>query len=257
MRAIEHVEITFRQGKRDRVADGRTRKCGIGCIGHHPENRKYADDGKAVPQQKHPLAAPFVRKPTARNVSWSGQRRTYGHVKQGIGLWHTRCTCQKIERSELRCIIDHRQTRSDTEQRDKQTADIAGILKAFDKWIFRSRAGGFHRLKNRAFRKFEPHIQRYSKQQDRCQKWNAPTPSFKRFGAHRLTGDKDHDNRKQKPASDRCLDPTGILAAFSVGRMFGNIDRCAAIFAAQCQPLKTAHQQQETCGPNTCGLERR
>ena len=62
---------------------------------------------------------------------------------------------------------------------------------------------------------------------------------------HRILDDQDDDQRQEQAERRRGLDPGRVEAAPVVGRMFGDIGRRAAIFAAQRETLQHAQRDQD------------
>ena len=58
-------------------------------------------------------------------------------------------------------------------------------------------------------------------------------------------GDDDHQQRGEQAEGGRGLDPAGRCAALVVGRVLGDVDRRAAIFAAERDALQDAQEDQQ------------
>jgi hypothetical protein len=91
------------------------------------------------------------------------------------------------------------------------------------------------------------------------EKWNAPSPGVEsRAGHGRLCG-QDHQQRDEKSHHGRDLNDAGVEAAAVVGNVFGHVDGCASVFAAESHTLQHANQNQhdgrEPAGRGECGQQ--
>src|SRR5262249_21161678 len=83
-------------------------------------------------------------------------------------------------------------------------------------------------------------------QEERDQKWNAPTPLGERLGIEQVesTG-PDHEQGEKKTKRGGCLNPTLRVAALTRTRMFCNINPCPTAFTAPGQALQQAQGDQK------------
>jgi hypothetical protein len=96
-----------------------------------------------------------------------------------------------------------------------------------------------------------------SKQDEAEQEGDTPAPAREIVLGHESVGGDDHADAEQEAARDAGMDEAGVETALPLRRMFGDVDRRAAIFAAQRQPLRHAQQdQQQGCGDPDRGIGR-
>ncbi len=102
----------------------------------------------------------------------------------------------------------------------------------------------------RALAQLDPHPDRDGEQDDRQQEGNPPAPGAERFLAQPAAGREDDQQRGQQAERGGGLDPAGRRAALVVGGMLGDVDRRAAIFAAQRRALADAQEDEQDRGKN-------
>ena len=97
----------------------------------------------------------------------------------------------------------------------------------------------------RAFGELDAHPHRDREQDDRDQERDAPAPGGEGVLAERGAGGEDDQQRGEQAERGRRLDPAGRRAALVGRRMLGDIDRRAAIFAAERDALEDAQQDEQ------------
>ena len=154
---------------------------------------------------------------------------------------------QEIERLELGRVPDHGQPGGDPEQGDQDhLRALARPLKLSLSGLPRGLARLLHRLEDRALLQLQPHPQRHRQQHDREEEGNPPAPGFPARLVDEPFGDQhDRDRLSRKPPITPGLDEAGVEAALVLRRMLGDVDRGAAIFAAQREPLQHAQQDEQ------------
>ena len=103
----------------------------------------------------------------------------------------------------------------------------------------------------RALGELGAHPHRDCEQHGRDEERDAPAPGGERILADRGAGGDDHQQRGEQAERGRRLDPAGRRAALVVGRMLGDIDRRAAIFAAERDALEDAQEDRAASGRAT------
>ena len=76
----------------------------------------------------------------------------------------------------------------------------------------------------------------------------SPAPGGEGRLAEHGAGGEDDQQRREQAERGRRLDPAGRRAALVVGRMLGDVDRRAAIFAAERDALADAQEDQQDRG---------
>ena len=87
-------------------------------------------------------------------------------------------------------------------------------------------------------------VERDADQDDRDEERDAPAPRAKVRRAHRVLHDQDHDERAEQAERRGDLDEARVEAAPVVRHVLGDVDRRAAVLAAERQPLEDADEQE-------------
>ena len=142
-------------------------------------------------------------------------------------------------------VENDRQPGRHAEQSHEQTAAIARIGEALDKWIGRNLPARAHILKDRAFLQLRAHPHRCDQKNEREQQGDAPAPCIPGVNRHGALHAENNEQRENEAARHRRLNEAGVEAGTPLRRIFGHIDGRTAIFAAQGKPLTDAEQQNE------------
>ena len=190
------------------------------------------DDRFLAPDAVGPFADDDIE---AHRQRTRDQQHPFDHV-----LVDPHRAAQEGQAGEESGVPDRGEHPGDAEQRHEDALGVAGIGQAFLERIGAGFACGLHRLEDGAFRQLEPHPQRDEQQHDRQQERDPPAPFGEVLcGDERAAGDY-HQDRQHEAADHAGLDEAGVEAAFLGRRVFGDIDRRAAIFAAERETLEDA-----------------
>ena len=161
---------------------------------------------------------------------------------------------QEEQRVELRQIPDDALPRQDADQHDEDRLQVVRAGEGLLQRRLGEAAFVADFFEQRRFIELEPNPQRDHQQHGGKQEGNAPSPIGEGSLPHRILHDDDDAQREDEADGCGKLNPSGRCAAFVRGRMFGNIDGRAAIFAADGKPLQHAQADQQPWRCETDGV---
>ena len=209
------------------------------------EHREDQQHRQSIAAEQQLLATDLVRQPAEANVKGGSEQSADRHVEQGICLADPCRALQEIEGAELAGVIDDGQASGDAEQRDENAAEIAGLFQAVDDRVLRRRARFLHRLEHRAFGELHTDEDRDGEHDRAGEERDAPAPVSESVGRHRCAANQHGDHREEKATNHRDLNPAGVLPALAGRGVLSDVDRRAAIFAAERQALEQPQQHKQ------------
>jgi len=190
------------------------------------------------------LTADLVRQPAEQDEARCGEQERDGDHDLRRHRVDLDRLSQEEQRIELSAVPHDRFARRRTEECQDRDLAVFPVAEGFRERRFGLRALFLHLLEHRRFRQLQADPDGHAEQDHRQQERQTPAPIEERFFTHIGADAEDDQQRHEQAKRCRRLDPRGVEAAFAARRMFGNIGRRTAIFAAESQALHEAQQDQ-------------
>lgn len=221
------------------LVDGR-----VGVVGQALEQREVEQRGEQQAGQQHRLAADAVGQPAGddeeRRAKHQGDdQQTVGGA--AIDLEHLG---EEEQHVELRRVEGHRLAGIDAEQRGQHHLQVAPLGEGLAQRRLADLALGLHLEERRRLAHGQADPGGDAQQDDGQQEWQAPAPGLE-LVAGQLAASQDHQQREQQAEGRGGLDPTGVATALVRRGVLGDVDRRAAVLAAQGQALEHAQGDQD------------
>jgi hypothetical protein len=195
--------------------------------------------------------------PVAEPAEIDIQRRTdHGHDNQqqvlGLARQAERLFEEHLQVEEGE-VPDRTLSAHDAEESDHHAPQVAPFPERLAQGCARDVAFLAQPRELGALRQLRAHPHGNGEKHDRDEERNAPAPCGEGLFADAGARDDDHQQGGEQAERGGGLDPSGRGAALAVGRVLGDVDRRAAIFAAERDALEDS-QQDEQRGAGRPGL---
>ena len=154
-------------------------------------------------------------------------------------------------RVELRRVPDDALAHQHAYERDQHDLEIGPAEERFRDRCVRRAVLFLHAQEQRRFIQPHPDPQRDREQQRGEQERHAPSPGEERVFAQNLAHDEDDGEREEESERSGRLNPSRRRAAAIGRRMFGDVDRRTAIFAADGKALQHAQAYERIRRPRS------
>ena len=201
------------------------------------------------------LAPDAVRGGAGADIDRHADQQRHHDERRGCGRVDQQCGLQEHQRIEL-CRVPAQCHRSGHDERREHRARVLAGEQGFANRRFGEFTTRFQFGKHRRFGDARADVDRERQQQHRGKKWDAPAPGAEVLVAEHAAADHDDEQRQHESHRRRGLDPARVKAALRGVAMLRDVDRCAAEFAAEGEPLQQAQQYEQGGRPPADGLVR-
>ena len=165
---------------------------------------------------------------------------------QDVDLLHR---LQEVESPELAAVPDA----ALSQHHDRRDDDIAEILtlERLAPGIDRGLPFGLDRLEDRRLLEAKPDIDRDRDEKERKDERQSPAPFIERFGAEDLPGAHDYGQGENDAERGRGLEPPGVIAAFFIAHVLGDISDRTPVLPTQAESLDHPQHEEDDRGQET------